>query len=217
MSLPPPGESTLARGRALRVADVGAAADLLAEARRIMLSLEQLVQAWRAAGDVGRRSAAKLVATVALALERGRAVRRGRALALASRVVAERLEQTPGAAKKAMSEARALLAYGGVPAPTSSPEDDLSSLVAEIDAALCAVNMADVLRARASRLHGAHGGRPPLAQPLSAELRRRIGEARNGDTEAQAELLALMSDLQRWAADMIVQAAPVKRPPDERL
>ncbi len=194
----------------MRVGDPGAAEDLLAEARRLLTGLEQLVQAWRAAGDVGRRSASKLIATVALALERARGVRRGRALALASRVVAERLEQTAGAAKKAMSEARALLAYGGVHVPALTAGADPSALVAEIDAALSGVNMADVLKARASRLDGARGGRPTHAQPLAVELRRRIGEARDGDPEAQAELLVAMADLQRWAADVIVKSATVK-------
>lgn len=202
LTLPPPARSACA-GEPAPLRAAAEAYDLTLTRR--LESLERLTRVPE------RRGAPKQIAVLALALDHGQRLRRSIALSLAVQTVADRLGLSRGAAKKASSEARALLQFGlSEDFAATLPSSD-QGLVAALDEMIAPLNMRDVLRARAEQLGGSRGGRPETGD-LTGEVRRLILAEMEGDPEAQVRLLGLSAQLQRWMSDVVRRSQSVERP-----
>lgn len=184
----------------------GAGAEhLLASAERLHEQLLAGLEVW---GDVhgsgARRAAPKLMAVVALALETRRLVRRPRAIQLAAQAVGRSRGMSPGAQKKAASEARALLSHPLASNEAQAGAESDGELLERLDALFAPLNLQQALVARAIEHAGGRGGRPPrTAGEVCAEIRRLMALADAGDRAAYAELMTANRQMQTWVGSVL--------------
>jgi hypothetical protein len=160
----------------------------------------------RRSGTPRKWGLSKVIAAVALALEARRVCEAPAALASAGRAADSVYRLGPAALKTRCSEARALLTHAVSPAwRLSLKAIGPGRLVDEIASALAPLSLQAALKARATMLAGARGGRP-VESPVLVEVKSLIAQEREGDPAARAELVALSLHLRHWTDRVLQQA-----------